>query len=109
MARHLITVRMDEEMVRQLEELARVKGVTRSALIKGILKAAVDHQKVNWVKEALSALRRGGRPGKEIDWARIEQELEKTEPHFPTLASHTPGRGRGQKIEGAHRHRRLRP
>lgn len=81
----LISVRMDEDLVRQIEEFSQAKGVTRSAFIKGILEAALERQGVNRVREALSVLRQGSRPAQAIDWARIEEELEKTEPHFPTL------------------------
>ncbi|MCL0049951.1 ribbon-helix-helix domain-containing protein [Thermodesulfovibrionales bacterium] len=33
----VVTVRMDEELIRKSEELAKLRGITRSVLIKEIL------------------------------------------------------------------------
>ena len=82
----VVTVRMDEELVRRVEELAKLQGITRSALIKQSLREAVDRRFASHVREAtFLALRQGRKPGKEIDWAKIEKELQETEPQFPTV------------------------
>jgi predicted transcriptional regulator len=76
---------MDEELVRKLEELAKLRGVTRSALIKQSLQEALESRYTNHVREAALALRQGRNPSKEIDWAKIEKELQETQPQFPTV------------------------
>lgn len=81
----VVTVRMNEELVRRLEELAKLRGITRSALIKEILGEALDGRSASLVREAVLALRRGRKPSKEIDWSRIEKELQETLPCFPTV------------------------
>jgi len=81
----VVTVRMDEELVRRVEELAKLQGITRSALIKQSLREAVERRSASHVREAVLALRQGRKPGKEIDWAKIERELQETEPRFPTV------------------------
>lgn len=81
----VVTVRMNEELVRRLEELAKLRRITRSALIKEILEEALDRRFSSLVREAVLALRQGRKPGKEIDWSRIEKELQQTEPYFPTV------------------------
>ncbi len=81
----VVTVRMEEELISRIEELAELKGMTRSALIKEILREALDRRSSSLVREALLALLQGRKPGKEIDWAKIEQELERSKPHFPTV------------------------
>jgi len=81
----LVTVRMDEELMQKLDDLARLRGISRSALIKEILSQAVDRRSANPVREAALALRQGKKPTQEIDWSRIEQELQKTKPHFATV------------------------
>lgn len=81
----VVTVRMNEELVRRLEGLAKLRGITRSALIKEILGEALDRRSSGPVREAVLALRQGRKPGKEIDWSRIEKELRQTEPCFPTV------------------------
>jgi|AntAceMinimDraft_16_1070373.scaffolds.fasta_scaffold261317_2 Arc/MetJ-type ribon-helix-helix transcriptional regulator len=81
----VVTVRMDEELVRRVEELAKSQGITRSALIKQSLREAVERRFASHVREATLALRQGRKPGKEIDWAKIEKELQETEPQFPTV------------------------
>lgn len=81
----VVTVRMDEGMVRKLEELAKLRRITRSALIKEVLGEALDSYFADPVRQAILALRQGKRPRKEIDWSRIEEELQRTEPRFPTV------------------------
>lgn len=81
----VVTVRMDEEMVRRLEELAKLRGITRSALIKEILGEALTDRWASPVKQAFLAMREGRKPGREIDWTKIERELQQTEPHFPSV------------------------
>jgi len=81
----VVTVRMAEELVRRVEELARLQGVTRSALIKRSLREAVERHSASYLRDAALALRQGRKPGKEIDWAKIEKELQQTEPRFPTV------------------------
>jgi predicted DNA-binding protein len=75
---------MDEELIRRLEEVAKLRGVTRSALIKEILEEVLDRS-ANPLKEAVLALRQGKKPGKKIDWSRIKKELQQTKPYFSTL------------------------
>lgn len=72
-------------MVRKLRELARLRGITRSALIKEVLGEALDSHSADPVRQAILALRQRKRPRKEIDWSRIEEELQRTEPYFPTI------------------------
>lgn len=81
----VITVRIDEELVRKIEELAKLRGTTRSALIREILNEALDRRSVAPVREAVLALRHGRKPDKAVDWSKIEQELQQTEPYFPTV------------------------
>ena len=80
----VVTVRMDEELARRLEEQAKLQGISRSALIKQILKKTLDRASTSSVQKAILALRRGKRPGRKTDWIRIEKELQDTEPKFPT-------------------------
>ena len=81
----VVTVRMDEELVRRVEELAKLQGITRSALIKQSLREAVECRFASHVREATFALRQGRKSGKEIDWTEIEKELQETELQFPTV------------------------
>ena len=81
----IVTVRMDEELIRKVEELAKLQGVTRSTLIKQILREALVRRAANRVREATLTLRQGRKPGKKIDWAKIEKELQDSEPQFPTV------------------------
>jgi predicted transcriptional regulator len=76
---------MDEELVRRVEELAKLQGVTRSALIKQSLREVLELRYANHVREAALAMRQGRKPGKEIDWAKIVKELQESQPQFPTV------------------------
>ncbi len=78
----VVTVRMDQELVRRLEELAKLRRTTRSALMKEILAEALEHQRGNPVREALHALRQGKKPSFSRDWAQLERELRQSTPHF---------------------------
>ncbi len=80
----VVTVRMDEELVRRLEEIAKLQGVTRSALIKEILGEALDRS-ASPLREAVLALHQGKKPGKKIDWSKIKKELQQTKPYLPTV------------------------
>ena len=55
----VVTVRMDEELVRRVEELAKLQGVTRSALIKQSLREAIERRSASHVREAVLTLRQG--------------------------------------------------
>jgi metal-responsive CopG/Arc/MetJ family transcriptional regulator len=81
----VVTVRMEEELICRLEELAELRGMKRSALIKEILREALDKRSSSQVREALLALCQGRRPCQEIDWTEIERELQQSEPCFPTV------------------------
>ena len=81
----VVTVRMDEELARRVEELAKLQGVTRSALIRQSLREVVERRSASHVREAVLALRQGRKPGKEIDWSKIEKEIQETEPEFATV------------------------
>ena len=81
----VVTVRLDEELARGVEELAKLQGVTRSALIKQSLREAIDRRSASRVREAALALRLGRKPSNDIDWARIEKEIQETEPEFATV------------------------
>jgi len=81
----LVTVRMDEELICKIDELSQVQGIPRSALIKKILNEALDRRQESFVKEAVLALRQGRKLAKQIDWSRIEKELQQSDPYFPTV------------------------
>ncbi|MBC7099282.1 ribbon-helix-helix protein, CopG family [Candidatus Bipolaricaulota bacterium] len=48
---------MDEELVRKLDDLARLRGISRSALIKEILSVTLDRASASPVRKAALALR----------------------------------------------------
>lgn len=81
----VVTVRMDEQLVRRLEELAKLRRTTRSALMKEILAEALEHQCANPVREALRALRQKRKPSFSGDWAQLEKELRQSKPHFASV------------------------
>lgn len=85
MPTRLVTLRMEEELADRLAELARLRQVTRSRLIKELLRTALERSSSSGIQEALSALRRGRKPQRRIEWTRIEQELRETKPVFVTL------------------------
>lgn len=80
----VITVRMNEKLIRGIEGIAKLRGITRSALIKEILEEALECSS-NPIRDAVLALREGKKPSREVDWSRIEEELKRTEPYFPTV------------------------
>lgn len=80
----VITVRMNKELVDKLEGVAKLRGVTRSALIKEIL-GEVLVSSANSVKEATLALQEGKKPEKRVNWSKIKKELQQTQPYFPTV------------------------
>ena len=82
----VLTVRMDDELLRKLETLARRRGVTRSALVKKLLQEALKRQERGEVwEEVLQALRKGRRPSVSVDWSHVKEELSRTEPRFLTV------------------------
>lgn len=99
----VLTVRTDEELLRKLERLAKRRGVTRSALVKQLLQEALEEHtesSLERLQEAVRALREGRKLPKAADWARIEEELEETEPAFPTVeAAIAASRGRPHEVQ----------
>lgn len=81
----VVTVRMDEQLVRRLEELAKLRRITRSALMKEILEEALKRQCSNPVREALRALHQKKKPSSSSDWAQLEKELRQSRPHFTNV------------------------
>lgn len=82
----VVTVRIEKSLVHKLEELAQLRRITRSALIKEILEEAVERRSTKPVRNALLALRQERKSSKEIDWSRIERELRQSKPYFSTVA-----------------------
>lgn len=82
----VVTVRMDEHLVQKLEELAKLRCITRSALMKEILEEALERQHSNPIREALRALRQKKKPGFSSDqWAQLEEELRRSKPRFASV------------------------
>ena len=81
----VITVRMEEDLVLKLEELAQLRGITRGSLIKELLQEALKSQASGRLREAVRALREGRQPHATVDWPRIERELLQTAPRFSTV------------------------
>ena len=81
----VVTVRMDEQLVRQLEELAKLRRVTRSTLMKELLEEALKRQCDDPVREALRTLRQKRKPGFSGDWAQLEKELRRSKPRFNSV------------------------
>lgn len=81
----IVTVRMDEHLMRRLEELAKLRRVTRSTLMKEILEEALKRQCDDPVREALRALRQKKKPGFSGDWAQLEKELCQSKPRFTSV------------------------
>lgn len=99
----VLTVRTDEELLRRLGKLAERRGLTRSALVKQLLREALEvhereraesHERLR-LQEAIRALREGRKPPIAVDWNRLERELKGTDPAFPTVeAALAASRGR---------------
>ena len=81
----VVTVRIDEQLARQLEELAKLGRITRSTLMKEILEEALKRHGENPVREALRALRQKKKPGFAGDWAQLEKELRWSTPRFHSV------------------------
>jgi predicted DNA-binding protein len=81
----VVTVRLDEQLARRLEELAKLRSITRSTLMKEILEEALKRQDDDPVREALRALRQKKKPGFSGDWSQIEKELRRSKPRFNSV------------------------
>lgn len=81
----VVTIRMDKQLVQRLEELAKLRRITRSALMKEILEEALEHQRGNPVREALRALRQKKKPSLPSDWVQLEEELRQSKPRFVSV------------------------
>ena len=80
----ILTVRVDSEMMDKIEQLARIKGKSKSSLLREIIEEAIREHMYNEVREACIAMRMGKKPVGKVDWSAIEFELSMTEPAFST-------------------------
>jgi len=80
----ILTVRIDSEMMEKIEELARIKGKSKSSLLREIIEGVIREQMDSEVREACMAMRMGKKPVGKVDWSAIELELSRTEPAFST-------------------------
>jgi len=80
----VLTLRTDKEFLKKLDILSRVRGKTRSALVKEILEKALEQEGM-FVEQATLAMKKGKKPDVSINWEAIDKELEKSSPFFESV------------------------
>lgn len=80
----VLTLRIDKEFIKKLDSLSKVRGKSRSSLIKEMLEKALEQEGL-FVEQATLAMKKGGKPDIEINWEAIDKELEKSSPFFESV------------------------
>ncbi len=81
----IFSIRLEEELARKIEQMAKLKGISKSAFVREILKKAMKEGSSNPVKEACQAMKQGRKPDVKVDWNKICKILSETEPEFKTV------------------------
>ncbi|MEW6189660.1 MAG: ribbon-helix-helix domain-containing protein [Actinomycetota bacterium] len=84
-----LSIKIDEQLLKKLEAVAKEQGVSRSSLVrKGIELVLLREERLcrELVKEVSEALRDNKRVPVQVDWRRIDEELCKKAPKWKTLA-----------------------
>jgi len=80
----VLTLRTDKEFLKKLDILSRVRGKTRSALVKEILEKALEQEGM-FVEQATLAMKKGKKPDVSINWEAIDKELERSSLFFESV------------------------
>ncbi len=77
----VITIRIDDELLNKIENLAKKTGKKRSQIIKEILKKQLSNYET--VEEYINLMKKGKKTGS-LSLNEVEKWLENTEPYFET-------------------------
>ncbi len=77
----VITIRIDDELLNKIENLAKKTGKKRSQIIKEILKKQLSNYET--VEEYVNLMKKGKKTGN-LNLDEVEKWLENTEPYFET-------------------------
>lgn len=84
-----LSVKINQQLFKKLETMARARGVSKSSVVKRGLELAL-FEKEGWpqelVKQVSEALREDRRVPVRVNWQRVEKELARTSPKWKTLA-----------------------
>ena len=78
----VFSIRIEEEMIKKIDKIAKLRGISRSAFVREALKKAIQEYSKDVIEEACFAMRRGKKPHSKVNWKEIEKRLSETEPYF---------------------------
>jgi len=85
----IVSVKLDESLFQRLDRLAKVRGVSKSSIIKKgiemVTSKASDQGDEEFVKTINRALRYNRPISVKVDWDKITKELSETSPRWKTV------------------------
>ena len=86
--KRILTVKLDENLYKQLELLASKKGVSKSLLVRKELESLVantgDEIDFTLLNSMTNALQKNKSLSFRTDWEKIERELRESAPRWPS-------------------------
>jgi len=81
----VFSIRIEEEIIKKIDNIAKLRGISRSAFIREALKRTIQEYSKDVIEEACFTMRQGKRPYSKVNWEEIEKRLSETEPYFESV------------------------